>query len=494
MQPIPPQLIDEIVRDKKIRVNITRRSHRAFFSVFLSHYVRYPSAPFHDELFSITEDESIQHAVVTAFRGSAKSTIMTLSYPLWAVLGKQNKKFILILAHTINQAKAYMKNIREELENNTLLRNDLGPFQEENEWHSFSVVIPRYNARIMCASYEQGIRGLRYGQHRPDLIIADDIEDLESVKTLEGRDKTYNWLKGEVIPAGDRGTRLMVIGNLLHEDSLIMRLKKEIKNKTFNALYREYPLLDHAGKVAWPGKFPTKKSILEEKQKIGSESAWQREYMLTIIADSDRVIQPSWIRYYDHEPTEKQLFVATGVDPAISERDAADFTGMVSAKVYGRGKNLRIHILANPVNKHLSFSKLITKAKEVSDRLGEYRTRTPLYFEDVAFQAAYVETLRREGYPVKGIPLRGLDKRTRLMVVSPALENGQVFFPRQGAENLISQLLGFHSEKHDDLVDAFTLLLGEVIRHYGRDVVPLEVTPDSFDDRPIFADLLDRQF
>ena len=39
----------------------------------------------------------------------------------------------------------------------------------------------------------------------------------------------------------------------------------------------------------------------------------------------------------------------------------------------------------------------------------------------------------------------------------------KVLFPEHGAEPLILQLIGFGVEKHDDLVDAFSLLLGQII-------------------------------
>jgi hypothetical protein len=122
-----------------------------------------------------------------------------------------------------------MMNIRTELEGNDVLKKDLGPFQEESdEWGSFSLVFKKHGARITVASSEQSIRGIRHNEHRPDLIICDDVEDVQSTKTREGRDKTYNWLRGEVIPAGDKNTRLIIVGNLLHEDSLLMRIKDEI--------------------------------------------------------------------------------------------------------------------------------------------------------------------------------------------------------------------------------------------------------------------------
>ncbi len=183
-------------------------------------------------MFNLTEDKKVKNLYIVAFRGSGKSTIITTSYPIWAILGKQQKKFVLILCQTRNQAKQHMINLKRELESNQLLKNDLGPFQEESdEWGSSSLVFSNMNARISVASTEQSIRGLRHGAHRPDLIIGDDVEDMASAKTKEGRQKTYDWLKGEVIPTGDRNTKLVIVGNLLHEDSLLMHLKRDIEEE-----------------------------------------------------------------------------------------------------------------------------------------------------------------------------------------------------------------------------------------------------------------------
>jgi len=70
-------------------------------------------------MFRITENEDIVTAVIVAFRGSSKSTVFTLSYSLWSILGKQNKKFVVITSQTQRQARQQLINIKKELENNT---------------------------------------------------------------------------------------------------------------------------------------------------------------------------------------------------------------------------------------------------------------------------------------------------------------------------------------------------------------------------------------
>lgn len=122
------ETVDRIVSDRAVRRILTKESHALFFHLYFFEHTTYKTAKFHRELIDITEDESIKLAVIVAFRGSGKSTIMTTSYPLWAVLGKQQKKCVVILSKTQQQAKTHFANIKRTLEGNELLKRDLGPF------------------------------------------------------------------------------------------------------------------------------------------------------------------------------------------------------------------------------------------------------------------------------------------------------------------------------------------------------------------------------
>ncbi len=367
---IPQQLtgneLEAIKKQRKVRRMLAQNSHYWFFAIYLSHYIKYPFAPFHQEMFQMTEDTANRLTVLVAFRGSAKSTLMTLSYVIWAILGIQQKKFVLILSQTQAQAKMHMANIKHELETNELLKADIGPFQEiSDEWGSSSIVLSNSGARITIASTEQSIRGLRHGEHRPDLVICDDVEDLQSVKTREGRDKTFQWLTGEVLPIGDQETKILIIGNLLHEDSLLMRLKEGIENKKLQGRFFAYPLLDDKNTIAWPEKFKTMDDIEKLRATIGTDAAWCREYLLRIISDADRVVHPEWIQYYDTIPQEEGnnfRFTGTGVDLAISQKASADCTSMVTAKVFGHNEKLRVYILPNPINKRMDFPETVEVA------------------------------------------------------------------------------------------------------------------------------------
>jgi hypothetical protein len=235
-----------VLESRAARQFATQQSHLTFFHLYFPHYVKHSIAEFQRDIFRITEDQSNKLACIVAFRGSAKSTLVTFSYSLWAILGIQQKKFVLIICQTQAQARQHMSNLKYELEHNALLKSDLGPFNEDptlGEWAISSLVFQNTGARIMIASVDQSIRGIRHHEYRPDLLILDDIEDMNSAKTYESRTKLFDWFTREVIPLGDIDTRTIIVGNLLHEDALVMKLRRMIDKKELKGIYRWFPLL-----------------------------------------------------------------------------------------------------------------------------------------------------------------------------------------------------------------------------------------------------------
>lgn len=461
----------QIKKNPAFRRKLARKSFYWFFIIYLSNYIKFESAYFQKQIFNVVQDRNKKSIVITAFRSSGKSTIASLAYPIWTMITGQ-KKFIIILSQNQNLTKQMLKNIKDELENNLMLIADFGPFKQiDDEWRANALLINAYGTRIACISSGESIRGIRHRENRPDLIIIDDVEDVDSTRTKEGRDKTFNWVTREVIPAGDKNTKTIIIGNKLHEDSLMMRLKKAIEEGSFPAIYLEFPLLDENGVCLWPQKFPTIESINELKNSVITDSAWKREYLLMIVSDDDAVIVRDWIQYYSSIPLIKRpRLVATGIDLAISENNKADLTAMVSAIVFGYEKDLKVFILPNPVNKRLSFPETVDVAKTLSNTLGK-GIPTILYIEEVAYQSAIIQELKSQGYPAEGVKVIGTDKRARLAITAHWIHNGSILFPSKGCEDLITQLVGFGNETNDDLADAFAILILRIIQSSRRCVI-----------------------
>jgi hypothetical protein len=280
------KIIQSIITDPAVRQKLVRESHEAFCSIYLSHHITHPYAFFHKEMFRMTESYEQKLNVVMAFRGSGKSTVLNLSNAIWSILGKHQKKFVLIISKSRVQSQAHFENIKSELEDNELLKQDLGPFRSSStEWGAFSIELPLYNAKIMCIGSQQNIRGLKYKNRRPDLIICDDMEDIVSVQDKNTREMLYKWFLNEVLSIGDDKTNIIVLGNLLDRDSFMVRLKKLIMHNQLKGKYYAYPLLDDNNKILWSQRYSVEDVLeiengLPKKKHFETHSMFDQEYRL----------------------------------------------------------------------------------------------------------------------------------------------------------------------------------------------------------------------
>ncbi len=491
---IDPEILKRILKDRRAMTEITRRSFFYFFYIYFGRYIKYPIAPVHYEMFGIGQDEKIKFAGVMTFRNSAKSTILNTSYALWSIMGTPQKKHVVIASQTQQRAKDHLMNIRKEIEENKLLSENLGPFEErEDRWHATTLIVHKYGARITAISTEEGIRGLREGPYRPDLIIADDIEDSNSIKNQDGRNKTFNWFTGELLPLGDINTKVIILGNFLHQDSVLSRFEKRIEEKKMKGTFLRVPLIDKDNVIAWPGKFTSLEAIKELKQSIANEIIWQREYLLRDAPDENQIILKEWFKEYSVMPNLRGSdYTGTfiGVDPAGSDNENADYTAMVVASVFGSGEERKIYIHPNPINKQLRFNGIKDQAILLSKTLGGDYPATVI-IEDVGIQKWLTQELKGAGIPVEEFKVAGMNKRERLMIAASPMQAGKIFFPKDGLKDLRLQLLNFGSEKHDDLADAFTILILKIMSrvecgHWtDEDVEPQET---------IFGNIMDMEF
>jgi predicted phage terminase large subunit-like protein len=147
---------------------------------------------------------------------------------------------------------------------------------------------------------------------------------------------------------------------------------------------------------------------------------------------------------------------------------------MVSAMVFGHQENLKIYILPNPVNERLSFPDTVERVKEISKALGN-GVYTRVFIEEVNYQKSLVQQLEVQNVPAEGVKVAGQDKRARLTVATHLIPKGKVLFPNKGAERLIEQLVGFGIERHDDLADAFSILLTKIMEIDNLPEINIEV-------------------
>ena len=147
----------------------------------MSHYFSLEPAKFHQELVGLLDKQGATTAIA-APREHAKSTIVTLGYPLHQIcFGLRN--FIIIVSDSEYQASDFVRFIKLELEENQRIQQDFGDLRGHFGQWTESGFVTCNGVKVLARGKGQKIRGLRHRQHRPDLVVMDDIENDQSVRS-----------------------------------------------------------------------------------------------------------------------------------------------------------------------------------------------------------------------------------------------------------------------------------------------------------------------
>lgn len=468
----------EIIKNSKPhKIALAKKSFFHFLGYYMRHRLELPPAEFHKEMLDSLDsiDDLNKYIAIEGFRGSAKSTILE-AFAIWSLINGLHN-FIVYIGATIDSSQMSLANIRDEIENNAELQRDFNIILEDSKAHGYrekwsESQITIGNCTMIAKSKGQKIRGAKFKQARIDLIIGDDIEDVKDADTAEKRKATRVWFFTEVLPATKQGVladnvKVILIGNKVHRDCLLEHLSKGDIVKVL-----KFALLDENGEITWKGLYPNMEAVEKEKAKVllAGEGLgaviWAREYLLKSVDEEDMVLKLEDIQYYDDSWLQRRAERSgVGVDPAISKKETADYTGMVKAMdVKNDEGELRLLIMKNNIEKRMGFSDTVIKAGEIEEIMP---IGTKWYVEKVAYQEALAEILEKNGLSVVRVTSTA-DKKSRISSACFYIKSGRVLFPRTGAENVIANLVGFGIEDHDDLADACAnVILGMVKKGGG---------------------------
>ena len=125
-----------------------------------------------------------KHFAIEGFRESAKSSYVLRAFPLYR-LTYPSKKANYIVFIMANQTKAskQLKEIAETYVSNEFLSLNLVKVKQQSE-KAFECVVTDEKGEEICVRMEaygkgSSIRGLLWGDKRPDIIVIDDPQDVE---------------------------------------------------------------------------------------------------------------------------------------------------------------------------------------------------------------------------------------------------------------------------------------------------------------------------
>lgn len=430
-----------------------RRENIHLFGWFIARpYFPLETPPFHKEILDLISDKNNRRIGVIAPRGHAKSTTVDMTYPLWAGCFEQ-EEFIVIISDTYTQAAEFINALKDEFEHNPKIRWLFGDMKGD-DWQDGEFVLSN-GIKYAAKGSGMKIRGIRHRHTRPTLMIFDDIENDENIKSAEQRQKLYHWFTKAAIPALARGGRAVVIGTILHFDSLVNKVMKQqdvFKSWETRAFYAITTDEDGTERALWPEhrsleKLRAMRDDPSDQEFIGSIS-FAQEYQHKPFSEEDAIIKPDWIK--ECEPSQvpdkhARLARVLTIDPAASERQTADFTAMIVADLYTDG-NVYIRAIRNQRTSPSVTADTVRELDEIykPQVIGIEKGALGLVFRDLL-----------EGLPVIGLE-PDKDKVRRLLAVSRFFEAGRVYTVKniQNGQAFREQLIEFPKGTHDDMVDA----------------------------------------
>lgn len=478
---------------RELRRTQAQGDFRFFARTYFPHYVKGAESVFHtwfyDTVPGLIDAPAGKLVNISAPRGEAKSTLGTQLLALWCILTGR-KRFIPIVMDSWDQAAAMLEAVKTELTDNPRLQMDFPDETGAGRVWNAGVILTRGNVKLQAFGSGKKMRGLRHGPHRPDLVMLDDIENDEQVRSLEQRNKLESWVNKTVLNLGppDGTMDVLYLNTILHYDSVANRTHRkprwvrkkfrsilrwpdrmdlwqqweelflneasdedqEVQVSAADAFYRQHQTEMEAGAiVSWPSVRP-----LLRLMQIRAEShhAFDCEYQNDPTNEEEAFftnmqfwVQPcrEWVFYGAHDPSlgknnksrDPSATLVGGFDRAHGK------LSVVEAKVARRIPDLQIaHII--------EFQR-------------EYQCLV-WGFESIQFQ----EFMRQElikasaqcGVPVPAIPLTPhADKNLRIESLSPHVNNGLILFS-QAHTVLNTQLRHWPEADHDDGPDALHML------------------------------------
>jgi hypothetical protein len=286
---------------------------------------RHPDAtpPFHFEMIEDWHGDQ-PYVLTMAFRGSAKSTIAEEALTILACF--RRFKNGLIIGESENRAVERLRAIKHEIDFNDML-TAIFKIARGDIWTEAKITL---NNSVMLQAYGRGqsLRGAKHNDARPDFIFLDDLEDEESVRTKEGRNKTRVWFTSTVMPALEPGGKMRMAATPLHPEALAPTLATKSFWHT-----RTYPIefRDDAGdrQAIWPDRFPLKTidATRAAYVQLGMLNSFAQEFLCEAVDQSTRVFQADMIRV---EPRERKPWhpVYCMYDPARTTLKTSATTGL----------------------------------------------------------------------------------------------------------------------------------------------------------------------
>lgn len=380
--------------------------------------------------------------IFTAYRGAAKTTILSAFFTMFEA-ARAARRYIIIISSTQTLSNGILELIRVEFAENKKLKNDLHIKVVRDKTESIVISVDGFLIKISCFGAGAKIRGTKFLSFRPDLIIVDDLEDDELVLNKAYRNKQTNWFKKVVLKLPSRTQKeanIIMVGTMLHHDSVLKRL---IELADF---YQNFPLvLDFK---TWKLDNPKLDKAQLKKEYADDKEGFLQEYQ-NIPLSKDAL---TFSHYQTYETMPKCSIYSIAIDPSMGKANGDYFA--IAVMGWDK-KNKKLYLDAkgykkNPTDMIYTILQTYIRYSKIA--------RCILSIETVAYQEFFKDVFKRQakdtGLLISIKEFRNnIPKVLRINSLAPLITDATILVYKK-AHLLRDELDTYPKSAHDDLIDA----------------------------------------
>ena len=411
-----------------------------------------------------------------------------------------------MLASNISkQAEDLLSDVRDAIRQNELLMEDFPDVCEppNPKWRKDEIIL-KNGVRILASGTESELRGKRYKQYRPSLIILDDVEQTGDMFSQEVRERLFSWFARVILHLGSKATNIIVTGTIHHYDSLLYKLTSETEfpgwiKRIYKAIesWPSHPDLwdrwariyrtneEHKGQR---GPEAAKEYFLESQEDMmeGVKVLWpERESFYDLMIMRERGSEASFYSEKQNEPLGGSSFwfpaenlvywddkfnsphdllrflggnkiILGAIDPSMGKSRKSDFSAIIT--VCKDRRDGAMYVIGADIGRWQPDD-LIAHVVSAFCRWKHHG----IVFEENGFQKFLgVDTVKHMASQGRDIPMSFINntdcKESRIIRLQPMIKQGRIQFSRNHSE-LIREILHYPKGTYDDGVDALSMIL-----------------------------------
>lgn len=453
------------------------RDYGLFFATLFPHYATCDTAWFHLFGAKLLERHKRINLMNVFFRGAAKSSHFAMGIPLWLML-RGDSRCMALSSDNYDKAAMLLSELQAELEANGLLHHYFGEQALHGHWQEGNFRT-RSGFNAWALGLGQSPRGLKARGVRPDLIVADDVDNKKRCKNPQLVREAADWIEEDLKGTfGVEAERFVLNNNLISRNSIVYKLherfiahgdKKKLPGLPLNNGGASYIVngrwhwlqvnaIDHEGNPTWPARYT--RLYWEEKRLAMGLHSWRREYLNDPVEEGT-IFQERWIQWRDPLPLHQYDRIVAYCDPSFKATAHSDYKAI---KVWGK-KGTELHLLKAFV-RQCSITEMVRWFYDLHEQLPE-GALCEYWMEANMLQDLLMDEFQRQGeqrgyqLPIRPDRRAKPDKFARIEALSPLYENGYIWYNAHerntsDMQRAIEQLLAFEhgSKAPDDSPDA----------------------------------------